>query len=112
MVTTKKTKVSSAMSIVGKAKLAERIYSSNGKKLSLTKSQIEAVISEVLEEMKKALIREEEIRFPNYFSLRTFIAKPRTAMNLRTKKKMMIPAKRRARFAISKDLKERIANRK
>ncbi|CAG8774574.1 8735_t:CDS:2 [Gigaspora margarita] len=112
MVTTKKVKVSSTVSIVGKSKLAERVYSFKGKKLSLTKSQIEAVISEALEEIKKALIRKEEIRFPNYFSLKTFMAKPRTAMNLRTKKKMMIPAKRRTRFAISKDLKERIADGK
>ena len=101
-----------AMPIVGKAKLAERVYSAKGRKLTLTKAQIETIISEMLEEIKKALIKKEEIRFPNYFSLKTFMAKPRTAMNLKTKKKMMIPAKRRTRFVISLNLKKRIAEGK
>src|SRR4051812_1469899 len=111
MVTIKKAVVSSTQ-IVGKSKLAEKIHSSKGKKLSLTKMQIEAVIGELLEEIKKTLIKKEEIRFPNYFSLKTFMAKPRTAMNLKTKKKMLIPAKRRTKFAISLDLKKRIAEGK
>jgi len=111
MVTTKKV-VSSTTPILGKAKLAERIHNSNSKKLSLTKAQIEIVINEALEEMKKALIKKEEIRFPNYFSLKTFMAKPRMAMNLKTKKKMMIPAKRRVKFSISLDLKQRVADGK
>ena len=112
MVTTKKVKVSSTTPILGKAKLAERIHNSSGRKFSLTKSQIETVISEVLEEMKKALIKKEEIRFPNYFSLKTFMAKSRMAMNLKTKKKMIIPEKRRVKFAISLDLKQRVADGK
>jgi len=111
METIKKTAVSSNP-IVGKAKLAEKIHSLKGKKLSLTKTQIETVIGELLEEIKKSLIKKEEIRFPNYFSLKTFMAKPRTAMNLKTKKKMMIPAKRRARFVISLNLKKHIAEGK
>jgi len=108
MVTTKKT----AASIVGKSKLAERVYGTKGRKLGLTKTQIETVIGETLEEIKKSLIKKEEVRFPNYFSLKTFMAKPRTAMNLKTKKKMMIPSKRRTRFAISANLKKRIAEGK
>jgi len=112
MVNSKKTAVSTTVSIVGKSKLAERVYNSQGKKNSLTKSQIETVIGEALEEIKKSLIKKEEIRFPSYFSVKTFMAKPRTAMNLQTKKKMMIPAKRRVRFAISLDLKKRVADGK
>lgn len=112
MVNNKKTAMSATVSIVGKSKLAERIYNSHGKRNSLTKSQIETVIGEALEEIKKSLIKKEEIRFPNYFSLKTFLAKPRTAMNLKTNKKMNIPAKRRTRFAISPNLKKRIAEGK
>ena len=112
MVTTKKPAASSAASIAGKSKLAERIHVSIGKKHSLTKIQVETVISQLLEEIKKSLIKGEEVRFPNYFSLKTFMAKPRTAMNLQTKKKMTIPAKKRAQFKISTDLKERIAKGK
>jgi len=112
MVTTKKSAVSSTASIAGKSKLVERVHNSTGKKHSLTKIQVETVISELLEEIKKSLIKGEEVRFPNYFSLKTFMSKPRTAMNLQTKKKMMIPAKKRAQFKISADLKERIAKGK
>jgi len=112
MVTTKKPAVSSAASIAGKSKLAERVHGSTGKKHSLTKIQVETVISELLEEIKKSLIKGEEVRFPNYLSLKTFMAKPRTAMNLQTKKKMLIPAKRRVQVKISTDLKERVAKGK
>ncbi|CAI2167941.1 4672_t:CDS:2 [Funneliformis geosporum] len=92
MVTKKSTK-KPVVSIVGKAKLAERIYSNKGRILSLNKLQIEAVISEVLEETKKSLLKGETIRFPSYYSLHTVMQKPRVAMNLQTKKKMTIPAK-------------------
>jgi len=37
------------------------------------------------------------------------MAKPRIAMNLKTKKKMNIPAKRRVKFTISSILKEMVA---
>jgi len=101
-----------ATSIVGKAKLAERVYNAKGRKLSLTKSQVEAVISEILEETKKALLKGESIRFPGYYSLQTVVQKPRVAMNLQTKKKMTIPAKRvpKAKFAV--DLKKEISKKK
>ncbi|CAI2192424.1 12694_t:CDS:2 [Funneliformis geosporum] len=92
MVTKKSTK-KPVTSIVGKAKLAERIYNNKGRILSLNKLQIEAVISEVLEETKKSLLKGETIRFPSYYSLHTVMQKPRVAMNLQTKKKMTIPAK-------------------
>lgn len=111
MVTTK-IKKSSVSSIVGKKELADRVYNAKGKKISLNKSQIEEVINESLEELKKALVKKEEVRFPGYFSFKTFMAKPRVAMNLRTKKKMNIPAKRRVKFTISSNLKELVANEK
>ncbi|CAG8682835.1 14611_t:CDS:2, partial [Racocetra persica] len=107
----RKTKASSA-SIVGKAKLAERVHNSKGRRLSLSKSQIEATISETLEEIKKALLKGESIRFPGYFSLQTVLQKPRVAMNLQTKKKMSIPAKRVPKAKFSVDLKKEISKRK
>lgn len=108
---TKKT-VKSTSSIVGKGELVDRVYSSKAKSLSLNKAQVESIINETLEEIKKALVKKEEIRFPSYFSLKTFMAKPRIAMNLKTKKKMTIPAKRRVKFTISSILKEMVANEK
>ncbi|WNE40961.1 MAG: DNA-binding protein HU [Mycoplasmataceae bacterium] len=100
-----------ASTIIGKRELADRVHNSKEKN-SLTRSQIEEVIGESLEEIKKALVGKEEIRFPSYFSLKTFMAKPRIAMNLKTKKKMTIPAKRRVKFSVSKNFKESVANGK
>ncbi|CFW93455.1 putative DNA-binding protein HU [endosymbiont DhMRE of Dentiscutata heterogama] len=111
MVTVRKTKASSA-SIVGKAKLAERVYNGKGRRLSLSKSQIEATISETLEEIKKALLKGESLRFPGYFSLQTVLQKPRVAMNLQTKKKMSIPAKRVPKAKFSIELKKEISKKK
>ena len=105
-------KTATSVSIVGKAKLAERVYNSKGRKLSLTKAQIEAVVSGVLEETKKSLLKGESIRFPGYYSLQTVVQKPRVAMNLQTKKKMTIPAKRVPKVKFSKDLKEEISKKK
>lgn len=95
--------------IIGKKILTERVQLKLiSKKIVLTKAQVEAVLTEYLEATKQALIKGEEIRFPGYFSLKTAIQKPRTAMNLQTKKKMNIPAKRVPKAKFSEDLKEMI----
>ena len=107
-----KKKATPAASIVGKIKLAERVYNSKGKRFSLSKSQIETVISELLEETKKSLLRGETVRFPGYFSLQTVIQKPRVAMNLQTKRKMNVPAKRVPKVRFSADLKEEVGKSK
>ena len=99
--------------IVSKKELVDRISNSlSHKRLNVPKNQIEAVISETLEETKKSLLKGESIRFPGYYSLQTVVQKPRVAMNLQTKKKMTIPAKRvpKAKFAI--DLKKEISKGK
>jgi len=101
-----------ATSIVGKSKLAERVYNNKGRRLSLTKSQVETVIGEVLEETKKALLKGESIRFPGYYSLQTVTQKQRVAMNLQNKKKMTIPAKRVPKAKFSIDLKKEISKKK
>jgi DNA-binding protein HU-beta len=95
--------------IIGKKQLTDRISNNlSKKKISLTKFQIEKVIEELLEETKKSLIKNEEVRFVGYYSLKTTITKPRMAMNLQTKKKMSIPAKRVPKVKFSTDLKEAI----
>ena len=82
------------------------------KKHSLNKVQIDSVLAQYLEETKKALVKGEEIRFPGYFSLKTATQAARMAMNLQTKKKMNIPAKRVPKAKFSDDLKMSIKNRK
>jgi DNA-binding protein HU-beta len=106
------TKISKS-TIVGKKSLGERITENlKRKRFNLTKIQVEAVISEFLEEIKKSLIKGEELRFPGYLSLKTTIQKPRVAMNLQTKKKMTIPAKRVPKVKFSEELKKGISKTK
>src|SRR5690348_14833450 len=98
--------------ITSKKTLTDRISDKIGKKNNLTKTQIEAVLSEYLEQTKQALIKGEEIRLPSYFSFKTTISKPRMAMNLQTKKKMTIPAKRVVKARFSNELKQEVAKKK
>jgi DNA-binding protein HU-beta len=99
--------------IVGKKLLTERITEIlKRKKVILTKSQTEAIIDEFLEQVKQALIRGEELRLLGYLTLKTTIQKPRVAMNLQTKKKMTIPAKRVPKVKFSEDLKKEISKAK
>ena len=99
-------------SLVSKKVLTDRISENIDKKNSLNKSQIEAVLTEYLEQTKQALINGEEIRLPSYFSMKTTITKPRVAMNLQTKKQMTIPVKRVPKIKFSDDLKTEINNKK
>jgi nucleoid DNA-binding protein len=107
-----KTKVAKT-TIIGKKLLTDRITDSlKRKRQTLTKVQVEAVLNELLEETKKALINGEELRFPGYYSLKTTLQKPRVAMNLQTGKKMNIPAKRVPKVKFSAELKKEIRKRK
>src|SRR5947199_6678049 len=99
--------------ITGKKQLTDRISNNlKRKKINLSKSEIEAVITELLTETGKALVKGEEIRFLGYYSLKTVMQKPRIAMNLQTKKKMNIPAKRVPKCKFSDSLKQEISKKK
>src|SRR2546421_12343894 len=94
--------------ITGKKQLTERI----SKKTKFPQNQVAQIIDELLEETQKALVKGEEVRLQGYFSLKTTITKPRMAMNLQTKKKMKVPAKRVPKCKFSISLKEVIAQKK
>ena len=94
--------------IAGKSQLIERI----AKNTRITKNQTETIITNFLAEIKKSLIKGEEVRLIGYFSLKTAITKPRTAMNLQTGKKMKVAAKRVPKCKFSTHLKEEIARKK
>jgi DNA-binding protein HU-beta len=99
--------------IVSKKILVERITNNLKKnKIQLDKSKLETVISDLLEEIKKSLVKGEKISFPGYLSLYTVISKPRIAMDLRTKKKINVPAKRVPKAKFSSIFKEEIAMKK
>jgi len=91
--------------ITGKKQLIERI----AKKTKTPQNQVTKIIDEFLEETKKALVKGEEVRLQGYFSFKTAITKPRIAMNLQTKKKMKVPAKRVPKVKFSDNLKKEIA---
>jgi len=93
------------ITITGKKQLTERI----AKKSKITQNQVTKIIDEFLEETKKSLLKGEEVRLLGYFTLKTAITKPRIAMNLQTKKKMTIPAKRVPKVKFSESLKKEIA---
>ena len=93
--------------ITGKKQLTERI----SKKTKYPQNQVSQIIEEFLEETKKALIKGEEVRLQGYFSFKTTITKPRMAMNLQTRKKMKVPAKRVPKCKFSLALKEVISKK-
>ena len=94
--------------ITGKKQLTERI----SKKTKTPQNQVAKIIDEFLEETKKSLLKGEEVRLLGYFTLKTAITKPRIAMNLQTKKKMKVPAKRVPKCKFSANLKEAISQKK
>jgi len=94
--------------ITGKKQLIERI----AKKTKTPQNQVTKIIDELLEETKKALVKGEEVRLLGYFSFKTAITKPRIAMNLQTKKKMKVPAKRVPKCKFSAGLKQEITKKK
>lgn len=109
----KTTKNKTTSTIIGKTLLAKQITESLKKKRqSFTQIQVETILGQALEEIKKALISGQELRFPGYLSLKTVVQKPRMAMNLQTGKKMSIPAKRVPKAKFSEDLKKEIGRKK
>jgi len=94
--------------IAGKKQLTERI----AKKTKTPQNQVAKIIDEFLEETKKSLLKGEEVRLLGYFTLKTTMTSPRMAMNLQTKKKMKVPAKRVPKCKFSTNLKEEIAKKK
>jgi DNA-binding protein HU-beta len=94
--------------ITSKKQLTERI----SKKTKTPQNQVARIIDEFLEETKKSLLKGEEVRLQGYFTLKTTMTTPRIAMNLQTKKKMKVPAKRVPKCKFSASLKEEIAQKK
>ena len=95
------------MSIIGKKQLTEKV----SRKTKYPQNQVSRIIEELLEETRKSLLKGDEIRFLGYYSLKTAITKPRMAMNLQTKKKMKVPAKRVPKCKFSGSLKEEISRK-
>jgi|SRR6185437_11865243 len=93
--------------ITGKKQLTERI----SKKTKTPQNQVSRIVDEFLEETKKTLVKGEEVRLLGYFTLKTAMTSPRMAMNLQTKKKMKVPAKRVPKCKFSVNLKEEIAKK-
>ena len=93
--------------IISKKQLIERI----SKKTKFLQNQVAKIIDEFLLETKKSLMKDEEVRLQGYFTLKTAITKPRIAINLQTKKKMTVPAKRVPKVKFSDSLKKEVAKK-
>jgi len=98
----------SKSTITGKKQLTERI----SKKTKYPQNQVSKIIDELLSETKKSLLKGEEVRLQGYFTLKTTMTTPRMAMNLQTKKKMKVPAKRVPKAKFSQELKKEISKSK
>jgi len=94
--------------ITGKKQFTEKI----SKKTKFPQNQASRIIDEFLLETKKSLLKGEEVRLQSYFTLKTAMTTPRMAMNLQTKKKMKVPAKRVPKCKFSTNLKEAISQKK
>jgi len=105
-----KPKVNNKSTIVSKKLLIDRVKDEI--KINILKNQVEEIIAEFLNQINQALIKGEEIRLLGSFTLKTTIQKPRVAMNLQTKKKMTIPAKRVPKVKFSEDLKKEISKKR
>jgi len=88
------------------------VETKNKNNLYFPPNQVSRIIDEFLEETKKSLLKGEEVRLLGYFSFKTTMTAPRMAMNLQTKKKMKVPAKRVPKCKFSGSLKEEIAKKK
>src|SRR5438105_3231131 len=103
--------------IVGKSLLASRIADSlkikkKVNKDNLTKSQVEEVLEQFLEEIAKSINVGEEVRFLGYFSFKRVKTNARSAMNLKTGKKIIVPERLTPKIKFSLILRERIAKGK
>jgi len=99
--------------ILSKETLSERISNSlNATDAKITKIQIKKVVDKLLSEINKSLIKGEEIRLTGSFTFKTGIRAARQAMNLHTRKKMTVPAKRVPKVKFSSELKKQIAEAK
>ena len=95
------------MTIISKKELTQRV----AKNTRISQTQVETVLTELLEQTKKALIKGEEIRLVGYFSLSTH-QQPAREMTMRfgkdKGKKKKIPAKTVPTFKFSSALKKRV----
>lgn len=96
---------------INKKILAERTLNSLDpqQKIKLNKEQAEEFVTKFLEEIKKSLINNEEIKIQKYFNLKTDYSKERNVINFQTKEKIIIPSKRVPKIIFSKELKSEIA---
>ena len=100
--------VKNSKNLISKEILIERV----SRQVDLNKTQTKEIITSFLEAINQSLIKGEEIRLVGSFTLKTAIRSARQAMNLKTKKKMMVPAKRVPKIKFSPALKVAIAEAK
>ncbi|CFW93378.1 putative DNA-binding protein HU [endosymbiont DhMRE of Dentiscutata heterogama] len=92
--------------IVSKEILIERVKDKND---NINKQDVKNIINDFLEEINKALIKGEEVKLVGHFAFKTVMTKEKQGINLKTKEKITIPAKRVPKIKFSPNLKKEIA---
>ncbi|CAG8493971.1 12907_t:CDS:2 [Racocetra fulgida] len=81
----------------------------NSKNSAVNKQNIKDIINTFLEEINEALIKGEEVKLVGHFALKTVMTKEKQGINLKTKEKITIPAKRVPKIKFSPNLKKEIS---
>lgn len=91
----KKTNKKSSSNVVSKTLLVEKVVNGLKQKdnVSLSKNHVSLVLDRVWAEVVESLKKGKEIRLIGFCTFKSTKTKPRTAMNLRTNEKMIIPEK-------------------
>ena len=78
------------------------------KDTNLSKKDVEAVVEQVFEEIKKSLQKGEAVQINNFGTLKVSERKARKGVNPQTKEKIDIPAIKTVTFKVAKSLKDSV----
>ncbi|NPA38875.1 MAG: hypothetical protein GXO57_00260 [Thermodesulfobacteria bacterium] len=96
------------MATITKKEVAEKLH----KKVGLPKRLLINIIDEILEEIKCALEREEEVQIVRFGSFIPYKTKGRIARNLKTGEQVVVPPFKKVVFKIAPQFKAEIHNEK
>lgn len=76
--------------------------------VEVKKKDVEAVVEQVFEEIKKSLQKGEAVQINNFGTLKVSERKARKGVNPQTKEKIDIPATKTVTFKVAKSLKDSV----
>ena len=73
-----------------------------------SKSNVEEIITALLESWEGALVNGDSVQLVNFFTLSLGIRKARTGIDPRTRNSIQIPEKKVVKFKVGKQLKDKV----